>query len=75
MKVYVVEMLRHNDRELHPYVIGVANTNAEAKQMGTIEEYWRGGKYTKCITPIEVGHILPEKKTWYGECVVNQGDL
>jgi hypothetical protein len=43
--LYVVEMLRWGDREQHSYVIGVFDSEYDAKQCGEIEKSWRGGKY------------------------------
>jgi hypothetical protein len=43
--LYVVEMLRWGDREQHSYVIGVFDSDDDAKQCGEIEKSWRGGKY------------------------------
>lgn len=45
MKVWVVEMLRWGDRELHSYVIGVYSSQKEAEEAGKEEREYRGGKY------------------------------
>jgi len=55
MKVYVVEMLRYGERELHSYVIGVFPTRTLAEKEGEEEEReFRGGKYEAEILEFEL---------------------
>lgn len=53
-KVWVVEMLRWGDRELHSYVEGVYGTEAEARVAGEEHREWRGGKYEPHIEEFEL---------------------
>lgn len=54
MKVWVVEMLRWGDRELHSYVIGVYLSKEEAIKEGYAEKEYRGGKYEPEFSEFEI---------------------
>lgn len=45
MTVWVVEMLRWGDREMHSYVIGVYTSEEVARKVGREHREYRGGKY------------------------------
>lgn len=44
-KVWVVEMLRWGEREMHSYVIGVFSSEDAAIEAGKEHRDYRGGKY------------------------------
>lgn len=65
-------MHRWGNNENHTYPIGVFSTRKKAKESGSKEESYRGGKYTSCLyrtllDPIKEGYIptevTPREKT------------
>jgi hypothetical protein len=50
IKVYVVTMYRHGNRESHSYVLGAWSDRKSAEVAGDVEEAWRGGKYKPEVT-------------------------
>lgn len=50
MEVFVVEMLRWGERELHSYVEGVFDTEEQALMAASDAEEDRGGKYVAEVT-------------------------
>lgn len=50
MQVFVVEMLRWGERELHSYVKGIYDTQEKAEAAAVEEEENRAGKYIAEIT-------------------------
>ena len=71
--VFVVKMNRYGNPEKHSYILGIYENVSSAHYAGTIEEYWRGGKYRKEINhyhgPDEVDK---QKEKWYLENVVGK---
>lgn len=45
-KLYTVHAYRWGDRENHSYSVGVYSTKTKALKAKSVEEDWRGGKYT-----------------------------
>ena len=60
-KLFVVEMLRFENREAHSYVLGVYTTHAGAKFAGDAEEEYRGGKYSAEISEFVLNAPVPHK--------------
>jgi hypothetical protein len=54
MQVFVVEMLRWGERELHSYVAGIYSTLEEAEAAAQEAEEDRGGKYVAEIAAFTV---------------------
>ena len=69
MKIYVVDMLRWGDRELHSYVIGAFSNKEAADLAGDAEVTWRAQKYEYCITEVDLDYINPEKISYHNQCV------
>lgn len=69
MNLFVVEMLRFNDREKHSYVLGVYADYEIATIAGEVEKVWRGGKYTPAISRVELNAgPSDEEMAYYQRC-------
>jgi len=62
MQVFVVEMLRWGERELHSYVAGVYPSLAEAEAAALVAEEDRSGKYEAEIAAFTLGQGRQEIK-------------
>ena len=69
MKIYVVEMLRWGNRELHSYVIGAFSTREDADLAGDAEVTWRAQKYDYVINEVDLDYIDPEKIAYHNQCI------
>jgi hypothetical protein len=65
MKVYVTEMLRWGDREMHSYVIGVYSTKEAAELAGDVEITWRAQKYEFCVSEFDLDDPIAPSKIVY----------
>jgi len=85
-KVFVVEMLRWGERELHSYVQGVYSSEEEAFTAAKEAEEGRGGKYEAEVTMFFIGEgrrqikvVKRSDKNWWepipDEKKLNVGDL
>jgi len=61
MKLFIVEALRHGDRENHSYIVGAYSNEEAANLAAKIEEAWRGGKY-KCVVNNYATNQAPRKE-------------
>lgn len=52
--IYVAEMQRFDNDESHHYLVGAYSTSEGANFAADAEERYRGGKYSKKITPLEM---------------------
>lgn len=86
MQVFVVEMLRWGERELHSYVQGVYLTQAEAFAAAQEAKEGRGGKYEPEVTMFQLGQgrkkievVKRSGKRWWdpmpADRQLNVGDL
>lgn len=70
--MYVVEALRHGNRENHSYVVGVYSTLDDASLAALAEEYWRGGKYECYINYYKKDETEAKKLSFlYTNCIGN----
>ena len=75
--MFVVKMNRYGNPENHSYIEGLYESEINAHYAGTIEEYWRGGKYKKEIIKFPyhgLDEIDEQKEKWYLEEVVGKKD-
>jgi len=56
--VYIVEALRHGDRENHSYVVGVYTTLEKAKVAADDHISYRGGKYGCAVIQAELNQKM-----------------
>lgn len=69
--MFVVEMLRWGDRELHSYVIGIYSTRELAESAGIAEREWRGNKYEYAISEFNVDFCAHDKMELYKKSTNN----
>jgi len=62
-------MYRYGDKELHSYIQGIFTDLQCAKDAGTAEEYWRGGKYKAAVTCWKLDEHNPDAMGyWIDSC-------
>ena len=63
--MFVVNMLRFGNIEMHSYILGCYTTFEQARFAGEVEKSWRGGKYEYEITLFNVNDPVDQDKWIY----------
>lgn len=74
MKLYILEMLRHGDREKHSYVVGAFDNLDQALKEGVTHEIHRAGKYEFAITTVNLNEYTTYSNETVKDLILQDGE-